>query len=181
MTRTHWIIDSPVGDITLVADGTALCGLYMHEHRHQPPIDAFGPRDERAFAPVLAQLQEYFAGERQQFDLDVSGATGTPFQQEVWRALQQIPYGETWTYAELAAKIGRPTAVRAVGAANGRNPISIVVPCHRVIGATGAMTGYGGGIEHKLKLLRLEGALPAELPGVDQLGTGHAHASSASG
>jgi methylated-DNA-[protein]-cysteine S-methyltransferase len=175
MTRTHWITDSPLGDITLVADDAALCGLYMHEHRHLPAPEAFGRRDPAAFAQVRAQLDEYFAGERQQFELPLAAA-GTPFQREVWRALHTIPYGRTWTYGELASAIGRPTAVRAVGAANGRNPISIIVPCHRVIGSTGAMTGYGGGIAHKTTLLQLEGALGTALPGVDELGTRHAHA-----
>jgi methylated-DNA-[protein]-cysteine S-methyltransferase len=116
-------------------------------------------RDDEAFAAAREQLAAYFAGERTDFDLPVT-ATGTPFQHEVWQALTEIPYGTTWSYGELARHIGKPAAVRAVGLANGRNHVSIVVPCHRVVGANGSLTGYGGGIERKRFLLDLErGAL----------------------
>jgi methylated-DNA-[protein]-cysteine S-methyltransferase len=112
-------------------------------------------RDDNAFAAVRRQLEEYFAGERRVFDLPVA-PPGTPFQQRVWTELQRIGYGETISYAELAARIGRPTAIRAAGAANGANPVSIIIPCHRVIGSDGSLTGYGGGLEAKRRLLELE-------------------------
>jgi methylated-DNA-[protein]-cysteine S-methyltransferase len=160
---SHTVVDSPLGDLTLVADEAsgALRALYMVEHRHAPDPSTFGDRlagddERRVFGPVVEQLGEYFAGERRTFDLATAPA-GTPFQLAVWERLRAIPYGETRTYGELAAEIGNPKAVRAVGLANGRNPLSIVVPCHRVIGANGAMTGFGGGIERKEFLLALEG------------------------
>jgi methylated-DNA-[protein]-cysteine S-methyltransferase len=146
---------SPVGELTLVGDGEALSGLYMTEHRHRPPLPAGARPDESAFARARDQLDEYFAGERIEFDLPLR-MEGSPFQREVWSALRDIPYGETVSYGELARRIGRPHASRAVGLANGRNPVSIVVPCHRVIGASGSLTGYGGGIERKRLLLELE-------------------------
>ena len=146
---------SPVGEITLVGDGDALTGLYMTEHRHRPPLPEGARRDGAPFADARRQLGEYFAGERTEFDLPL-GMAGSPFQRQVWRALLDIPYGETVSYGELAQRVGRPGAARAVGLANGRNPISIVVPCHRVIGSSGALTGYGGGTERKRFLLDLE-------------------------
>jgi methylated-DNA-[protein]-cysteine S-methyltransferase len=151
----HTVIDSPVGEITLVARDGVLAGLYMPEHRHRPPLATFGERDAAPFDEVVAQLEEYFAGKRTDFDLPLSMA-GTPFQRTVWEALKAIPHGETVSYGELAATIGRPTASRAVGLANGKNPISIIVPCHRVVGSTGNLTGYGGGIERKRMLLGFE-------------------------
>ncbi|MFE2755231.1 methylated-DNA--[protein]-cysteine S-methyltransferase [Actinosynnema sp. NPDC059335] len=114
-----------------------------------------GPRADPRLGGVAPQLEEYFAGKRTAFDLPLSMA-GTPFQRTVWDALKEIPHGETMTYGELAARIGRPTASRAVGLANGKNPISIIVPCHRVVGSTGGLTGYGGGIERKRMLLGFE-------------------------
>jgi methylated-DNA-[protein]-cysteine S-methyltransferase len=146
---------SPIGELTLAGDGDALTGLYMTDHRHRPPLPAGARRDDAAFARAREQLRGYFAGERTEFDLALDPG-GTAFQREVWRALLEIPYGETTTYGELARRIGRPGASRAVGLANGRNPISIVVPCHRVIGSSGALTGYGGGMERKRFLLDLE-------------------------
>jgi methylated-DNA-[protein]-cysteine S-methyltransferase len=151
----HTVIDSPVGEITLVARDGVLAGLYMPEHRHRPALETFGERDASPFGEVVAQLEEYFAGKRTEFDLPLSMA-GTPFQRTVWDALKEIPHGETVSYGELAARIGRPTASRAVGLANGKNPISIIVPCHRVVGSTGSLTGYGGGIERKRMLLGFE-------------------------
>jgi methylated-DNA-[protein]-cysteine S-methyltransferase len=149
---------SPIGELLLVGDGHALTGLYMlPDHRHAPPVQAHGRRDPAPLRAAAAQLDAYFAGELTEFELPLAPA-GTPFQRAVWEALRAIPYGETVSYGELARAIGRPTAVRAVGAANGRNPISIVVPCHRVIGAGGALTGYGGGLERKRYLLALETA-----------------------
>ncbi len=164
--RTHQVIDSPIGELTLVADGNVLCALYMTEHRHAPQPEIFGPRhpDNPVLALTETQLKEYFAGQRTVFDIPLDTASGTPFQRVVWAALREIPYGETWTYGELARHIGQPTAFRAVGLANGKNPISIIVPCHRVIGSGGSLTGYGGGLDRKQHLLALEQghAAPAE-------------------
>jgi methylated-DNA-[protein]-cysteine S-methyltransferase len=151
----HSVIDSPVGPLTVVADGKALAGLYQSGQRHLPAATAFGARDDDVLPGVREQLSAYFSGDLMDFDLTLATA-GTAFQAAVWAALQAIPYGATCTYGELAAAVGRPTAVRAVGAANGRNPICIVVPCHRVIGAGGALTGYTGGVERKRLLLALE-------------------------
>ncbi len=156
----HAVMDSPIGPITLVGAGGALTGLYMAEHRYAPA--SFGSRDDAALADAVAQLTEYFAGTRTEFDLELA-PTGTPFQRQVWAALREVPYGETTTYGELAATIGRPTASRAVGHANGHNPISIVVPCHRVVGTSGSLTGYGGGLPRKRFLLALEAGTPALL------------------
>ena len=146
----HALIDSPIGPLTLVADGTALAGLYMAEHRHRPAID--GQRDDTVLPDAQEQLAAYFRRDLKEFDLELR-VVGTAFQQEVWAALRTIPYGESWSYGQLAAHIGRPLASRAVGLANGRNPVSIVVPCHRVVGSNGLLTGYGGGIERKRWLL----------------------------
>jgi len=146
---------SPIGDLTLVGDGEALAGLYMTDHRHQLPIPPGARRDASAFAEARRQLGEYFGGERTRFILPLR-MEGTEFQRAVWRALLDIEYGETVSYGELARRIGRPGASRAVGLANGRNPVSIVVPCHRVIGSSGSLTGYGGGMERKRFLLDLE-------------------------
>lgn len=153
-------IDSPVGPLFLVASDAGLHAVEFVESRH--PVRRSEDWREGAH-PVLdatqQQLGEYFAGERRSFDLPFA-ARGTPFQQVVWQALTRIPYGATASYVELAKTIGKPTASRAVGAANGRNPLSIVVPCHRVIGAGGLLTGFGGGLPTKEFLLSLEGAWP---------------------
>ncbi|MER7013359.1 methylated-DNA--[protein]-cysteine S-methyltransferase [Saccharopolyspora sp. NPDC000359] len=149
------IVDSPVGPLTLVAVGGALTGVYLEQQRHRPPEEDFGELDAAPFGPVVEQLAEYFAGRRTDFDLPLD-LIGTPFQQRVWHALREIPYGETVSYGELAARIGRPSASRAVGLANGKNPISIIVPCHRVVGSDGNLTGYGGGIDRKRSLLDFE-------------------------
>jgi methylated-DNA-[protein]-cysteine S-methyltransferase len=153
----HTVIDSPVGPLTLVADGDALAALYMDAQRHRPDDSVFGERvdDAPVFAAAAEQLAEYFAGERTVFELPLAPA-GTPFQQRVWAALREIPYGETCSYGELADHIGRPGAARAVGLANGKNPLGIIVPCHRVIGANGDLTGYGGGLDRKRNLLAME-------------------------
>jgi methylated-DNA-[protein]-cysteine S-methyltransferase len=153
--RVHTVTDSPVGPLTLVAVDGKLVGCYMDAQRHRPADAIFGDPDPEPFAAAVEQLGEYFAGERQDFDLPLAFG-GTAFQQRVWAALQEIPYGETESYGELAARIGSPGASRAVGLANGRNPIGIIVPCHRVIGASGSLTGYGGGIERKRQLLDME-------------------------
>lgn len=152
---SHTVVASPVGPLTLVADGPALSGLYLSDQRHRPPGDAFGQRDDTILAGVRDQLAAYFAGTLQEFDIPLA-TCGTPFQSKVWQALRAVPYGNTCTYTELAAAVGRPTAVRAVGAANGRNPVCIVVPCHRVVGADRKLTGYAGGLERKRFLLDLE-------------------------
>jgi methylated-DNA-[protein]-cysteine S-methyltransferase len=157
---SHTVTDSPIGPLTLVARGGVLHGLYMGdlvagEHRHAPDPAGLGDRDETGLQPALDQLEEYFAGVRREFDVEVD-VDGTPFQRLVWDGLCRIPYGETRSYGQLAADIGRPGASRAVGLANGRNPVAIIVPCHRVIGANGTLTGYGGGLERKAALLALE-------------------------
>ena len=160
--------DSPIGPLLIAASGRGLRALYMERHRHVPdalppdwiPADADGP--QRALLDrAVAQLDEYFAGERIDFDLPID-VDGSAFQRSVWDGLAKIPYGETISYGELARRIGNAKAVRAVGLANGRNPVSIVVPCHRVIGADGSMTGYGGGLERKVFLLALEARCSAE-------------------
>jgi methylated-DNA-[protein]-cysteine S-methyltransferase len=153
MSEAYTTMASPVGELLLTAAEGRLTGLYMPVEVHGPPAGM--ARDDNAFAAVRSQLEEYFAGERRVFDLPVA-PPGTPFQQRVWAELQRIGYGETISYAELAARIGRPTAIRAVGAANGANPVSIIIPCHRVIGSDGSLTGYGGGLEAKRRLLELE-------------------------
>ena len=156
--RSHVTVPSPIGPLTLVAAGGQLTGLYQDTQRHRPPDTAFGaPGDPQAepFASAARQLAAYFAGELTDFDLPLAPG-GTDFQRRVWAALQTIPYGETWTYGQLAEKIGNAAAIRAVGLANGRNPISLVIPCHRVIGSDGSLTGYGGGLERKRFLLDLE-------------------------
>lgn len=148
-------VNSPIGELLLVGDGVALHGLYMQEAPRPMALEPGWGADRGAFADVRRQLGEYFAGARTAFDVPLAVA-GTPFQCAVWRGLRQVPYGETISYGELARRVGRPSAARAVGLANGRNPISVIVPCHRVIGADGRLTGYGGGIERKRLLLELE-------------------------
>lgn len=178
-------VPSPVGELLLAADDAGLTGVYFAEHRHGPgpgapgveptgagashPATTWTPAEARpgAAADVLAearaQLARYFAGDLTAFTLPLA-ARGTPFQARVWRALGDIPFGATISYAELARRVGDPAAVRAVGGANARNPISVVVPCHRVVGADGSLTGFGGGVERKRWLLRHEGALRAVEP-----------------
>ena len=152
-TRSFTYVESPLGPLLLVGDGTGvLSGLYLGAHERCPSPDPAWQEDAASFTAVAGQLDEYFAGTRTDFDVEVD-LVGTPFQVEVWQALQGIPYGETISYAELARRIGRPAAVRAVGSANGRNPVSIIVPCHRVIGADGSLTGYGWGTDRKSWLL----------------------------
>ncbi|WP_433516989.1 methylated-DNA--[protein]-cysteine S-methyltransferase [Nonomuraea sp. CA-143628] len=161
--RTHTVVESPVGPLTLVAVDGTLAGLYMRRQRHRPAEATFGEPDPEPFTEVANQLQAYFDGRRTVFELPMVFA-GTPFQQRVWTALRDIPYGETITYGQLAERIGQPTAARAVGLANGKNPIGIIVPCHRVVGSTGSLTGYGGGLATKQHLLSFErGAIGASL------------------
>ncbi len=161
--HTHVIIDSPIGPLTLVAADGTLIGLYLDAPRsggarNEPSAGVLGPAADPASKPFSAaadQLAAYFAGQLTEFTLPLAPA-GTPFQRRVWAGLQAIPYGETWSYRQLADKIGSPAAARAVGLANGRNPISVVIPCHRVLGSDGSLTGYGGGLDRKRYLLDLE-------------------------
>ena len=147
MTLVSCTVDTPLGTITLVARGHALAGLWL------PGSDVAIPRgDARVLGAAREQVAAYFAGELTAFDLPLE-PEGTNFQRRVWDELLRIPYGETWSYGQLAARIGRPHASRAVGTANGRNPIAIIIPCHRVIGANGTLTGYGGGLPAKQWLL----------------------------
>lgn len=151
------IVNSPVGKILMAANAEGLTHLLFAEHLRVPPPDGDGSAEaDKILSATEKQLAEYFAGRRRFFDLPLS-PQGTEFQTEVWLALRRIPFGETVSYQALARNIGRPKAVRAVGAANGANPISIVVPCHRVIGKNGRLTGFGGGLQAKADLLKLEG------------------------
>jgi methylated-DNA-[protein]-cysteine S-methyltransferase len=150
----HTITESPVGPLTLVADGAALIGLYFDGHSRTPRIP-LGERDDTGFADVISQLREYFAGTRTTFDLELA-PRGSAFELAVWQQLVEIPYGSTRTYGELATAMGDPGGAQAVGNANGWNPISIIVPCHRVVGASGRLTGYAGGLSRKRFLLSLE-------------------------
>jgi methylated-DNA-[protein]-cysteine S-methyltransferase len=152
--------DSPIGELLAVGDARALHGLYMQEGRTAIAVRPQWQAAEEPFEDVRMQLGEYFAGRRRTFDLPLA-MSGSPFQVRVWRALEEIPYGETISYGELARRIGVPSAARAVGVANGHNPISLIVPCHRVIGADGSLTGYGGGVERKRLLLDLEAGVLA--------------------
>jgi methylated-DNA-[protein]-cysteine S-methyltransferase len=162
--RAHIVVPSPIGSLTLVAEHGKLTGLYMDTHGRQPGRDVLGSAGDVAdepFASAVRQLDEYFAGRLTAFDLPLEPA-GTQFQRRVWSALQTIPYGQTWSYGQLARAIGKASASRAVGLANGRNPIAVVIPCHRVIGSDGSLTGYGGGLDRKRYLLGLEeGTTPA--------------------
>jgi methylated-DNA-[protein]-cysteine S-methyltransferase len=153
MTR-YRMIDSPIGPLTLAGEGSVLPNLRMVDQTYEPDR-ADWMLDDRAFPDAVAQLEAYFAGELQEFDLRLE-MTGTTFQRTVWNALRTIPYGETRSYGEIAEQIGSPNAFRAVGLANGHNPIAVIVPCHRVIGANGSLTGFGGGLERKSALLDLE-------------------------
>ena len=148
-------LNSPIGDLLLAGDdnGLSLIGFPQGKMRHDPEPDWIF--NEKPFVTARLQLEEYFAGDRKEFDLPLN-LSGTEFQVQVLEELQRIPYGETTSYGDIAKRIGRPKAMRAVGAANGRNPIPIIVPCHRVIGSSGDLTGFGGGLDTKAALLRLE-------------------------
>ena len=156
-TTYYAYFDSPIQSLLLTSDGASLTGLFMVEQKHGPEIGADWMEDQDAatFAETKRQLTEYFAGTRREFDVPLL-PQGTEFQRKVWTELQNIPYGATLSYGALAQKVGSPNASRAVGLANGRNPISIIVPCHRVVGANGKLTGYGGGLPRKAALLALE-------------------------
>jgi methylated-DNA-[protein]-cysteine S-methyltransferase len=150
-------VDSPIGPLTLSASDGFLTGTYMHEQRHAPTTASQWHRDDGWFAEAAEQLDQYFAGTRSRFDLPIR-MDGTDFQRRVWTQLQAIPYGETISYGELARRVGSPHAWRAVGSANGRNPVAVIVPCHRVIASDGSLGGYGGGLPRKTWLLDHEAA-----------------------
>ncbi len=158
MANRFTYYESPLGSVTLQANDEGLLGLWFEIYTTKP--EELGVRDDGfpIFELVADQLNRYFSGEVIQFSVPIA-AKGTPFQQSVWQALTTIPYGETWSYAQLADAIGNPKAVRAVGLANGKNPVSVIVPCHRVIGKNGKLTGYAGGVERKQRLLAIEGKI----------------------
>lgn len=177
----HALLPSPLGEILLTFDDDALRGLYFVGQKAQPPIDAQGARDDAhpLARRCAAHVERYFTGDAGDFEVPLR-LSGTPFQTRVWEALRAIPRGQTESYAGLAGRVGSPAAVRAVGAAVGRNPVSIFVPCHRVVGSDGSLTGYAGGLPRKIHLLRLEGALGAgqrvlPLPAADRPAPGPAH------
>jgi methylated-DNA-[protein]-cysteine S-methyltransferase len=149
---------TPLGRVLVVSTDTELVGLYFDAHEHTPEVHEAKAVDSAPLIAITAQLGEYFRGERTAFDVPLR-LDGTPFQRAVWSALLEIPYGTTSTYAQIAGQLGNPRATRAVGAANARNPISIVVPCHRLVGSGGGLTGYGWGLDRKRRLLELEGAI----------------------
>jgi methylated-DNA-[protein]-cysteine S-methyltransferase len=150
-------LDSPIGVLTLAASDGYLTGVYMDGQRHAPDPLPEPFRHDAGFADIADQLEAYFAGDLLAFDIPIR-LEGTEFQRRVWSHLREIPYGETISYGELARRMGSPGAARACGLANGRNPVSVIVPCHRVIGADGRLTGYGGGLERKAWLLDHESA-----------------------
>ena len=154
-TRTHTVVPSPIGPLTAVREGGALVGLHIELSRRPLVPALLGQRCDEGFRDVVRQLMEYFTGKRTEFDLPLK-PIGNHFQLAVWDQLTRIPYGETRSYGSVARALGDPGAAQAVGAANGRNPLAIVVPCHRVIGADGSLVGYGGGLDRKRFLLDLE-------------------------
>ncbi|GAB3363221.1 methylated-DNA--[protein]-cysteine S-methyltransferase [Modestobacter lapidis] len=155
LTRNHRVIDSPLGPLTLVGEAGVLTGVWFDRHTRRPGAATLGQHDAAALEDAATQLDEYFAGHRSTFDLAVSPA-GTDFEQSVRRLVSEIPYGETRSYGQLAGELGDPALAQAVGAANGRNPVCIVIPCHRVIGADGRLVGYVGGLDRKRDLLDRE-------------------------
>jgi methylated-DNA-[protein]-cysteine S-methyltransferase len=163
----HVVVDSPIGPLTLVRDDAGLTGLYYPGHWTRPDRSSFGthvePGDDHGFGEAIAQLAEYFAGQRRDFDLPLN-PHGSQTAQQVWQLLAGIPYGQTITYGELARRIGGGISPRDVGGFVGANPLSIVIACHRVVGSTGKLTGYAGGLHRKRYLLELEKAIPASPP-----------------
>ncbi len=158
MVSVHYrVIDSPVGLLTLAGNGQSLLHLRMTDQAHEPARLGWQAAGPGAFNRAVDQLEAYFSGQLTEFDLDLRPA-GSAFQQRVWSALRTIPYGETRSYGQIATQIGSPGAARAVGLANGRNPIAIIVPCHRVVGANGSLTGYAAGLDRKRALLEIERA-----------------------
>jgi methylated-DNA-[protein]-cysteine S-methyltransferase len=168
MTSTrHVIVDSPIGPLTLVRDENGLTGLYYPGHWTRPDRNSFGPRveasDDHGFDEAITQLREYFAGERRDFDLPLN-PRGSDTARQVWQLLAEIPYGQTTTYGELARKVGGGVDPRDIGGFVGDNPLSILIACHRVVGSTGKLTGYAGGLDRKRYLLELEKAIPPSPP-----------------
>jgi methylated-DNA-[protein]-cysteine S-methyltransferase len=157
MTNTHSIAQTAIGPLTLVARHGLLCGVYFPGHWTRPDPAGFGPREDDGFDDAVTQIAEYLAGDRMAFDLETT-AEGDAFQRRVWELIAGIPYGSTATYGDLAAEIGDLALARAVGGAVGHNPLSLFVPCHRVVGKDGKLTGYAGGLERKRFLLDLEAA-----------------------
>jgi methylated-DNA-[protein]-cysteine S-methyltransferase len=162
MSTTFSTVDTPIGELTLVAEQGGLSGLYYSHHWYRPDPATFGTRTDVGFAAAKHQLAEYFAGDRQRFDLALA-PRGDAFQQRVWDLVASIPFGETTTYGELARELGDASLARDVGSAVGRNPLCIVVPCHRVVGKDGRLTGYAGGLSRKRFLLDLEESATAKL------------------
>lgn len=163
MEHLYTTFQSPVGQLVAVGDGQALTRLRFQDGRRPAAITPGWRRCDAAFAELRAQLEQYFAGRRQRFELELA-PTGGAFERRVWAALTEVPYGATVSYGEIARRVGAPTSARAVGTANGRNPIVVVVPCHRVIGADGTLTGYGGGLGRKRWLLDLEAGVQQLAP-----------------
>jgi methylated-DNA-[protein]-cysteine S-methyltransferase len=157
LTAQHTVLAMPIGDLTVVREGNGLTGLYFPHHWYRPGPATFGPRNDRGFEGAAGQLQEYLASTRTLFDLPLK-PRGTEFQLRVWELIAQVPYGQTTTYGDLARRLGGRENAQEVGAAVGRNPLSILIPCHRVIGSNGKLTGYAGGLKRKQKLLDLEHA-----------------------
>ncbi len=157
MTAVHTVLSTQLGELTIVQDDDHLTGLYFPHHWYRPDPATFGPRNDRGFEDVASQLEEYLAGARTSFDLPIE-ARGTGFQLRVWELIAQIPYGYTTTYGDLARRLGGEGNAQEVGAAVSRNPLCILIPCHRVIGSTGKLTGYAGGLKRKRRLLELERA-----------------------
>lgn len=155
MSAIHTTTDSPIGELTLVADEGTLTGLYFRHHWYRPAAAALGRRSDEGFGEARTQLAEYFAGDRDHFDLPVD-ARGDEFQRRVWDLVARVPYGETVTYGDLARELGETVLAQDVGAAVGRNPLCVIVPCHRVVGKNGNLTGYAGGLKRKRFLLDLE-------------------------
>ncbi|MFH5879248.1 methylated-DNA--[protein]-cysteine S-methyltransferase [Arthrobacter sp. NA-172] len=164
MTTRHTTIDSPLGQLTLTAQGDLLTGIFFEGHWHMPPPEFFGetvPAEDALFREAATELGEYLRGERTGFGVPFK-ASGNPFQERVWARLEHIPYGETVSYGDLATELGDRNLSQAVGSAVGRNPLSIVIPCHRVVGHDGRLTGYAGGLDNKRFLLELEEPLAAK-------------------
>ena len=159
-STVHTVLPSPLGELTVVRDGDALVGLYFPGHWHRPTAATLGPRADHGFDEAAGQLAEYFAGERQSFDLPLR-TSGDAFHESVWEAIGRIPFGQTVTYGQIACELR--SGAQRVGAAVGRNPLSLFVPCHRVVGSGGKLTGYAGGLQRKRLLLELEAHMPAAL------------------
>ena len=151
----HWVLATRLGELTVVHEGGVLTGLYFPRHWPRPDRASFGVRADRGSEEVARQLHEYLAGDRSVFDLPIE-ARGAEFDRRVWDLIMQVPYGQTTTYGDLARRLGAGTDPRDVGAAVGRNPLCILIPCHRVVGSTGSLTGYAGGLHRKRQLLRIE-------------------------